>query len=336
MNVSTYVRPLLIIFCVIGVLSLLVVNATGAEKVYKVGITQIATHPALDSIRKGCIQGMADMGLIEGKNVVIDYLTPQGDMSAAKTIADKFIINKKDLIVTITTPSTQSVCAASEATGIPVVFIAVTDPVLAGIVPNWENPCSAGFKITVISDFMPIEPQLDMIKKIVPNAKTLGIVAKFGDEGNTKSVQEMERLAPKYGLKLIRANVSTTADVYSAGLFLAGRADVAWVPMCNTTVSGLEALVAVCEQEKIPLFVPDHDSVNRGGIGAAYYDNFILGREAGKKAARILKGEDPCKIAVSTFPADALKGYALNPQAAKRMGVSIPASLIEEAIITGK
>jgi putative ABC transport system substrate-binding protein len=162
------------------------------------------------------------------------------------------------------------------------------------------------------------------------------MVYKFGDDANTKTVNEMRRLAPKFGLKLVEANVSTSADVQSAGMSLVGRADVAWVPMCNTTISGLEGLVAVCEEHKIPLFVPDHESVDRGGIGALYYDNFTLGRLGGRKAGRILKGEDPCQIAVGTFPPEALKGYYINTKAAERMGVTVPASLLEKAIIKRK
>jgi putative ABC transport system substrate-binding protein len=306
------------------------------EKVFKIGITQIATHPALDSVRKGSIKGLADAGIVKGKNLEIDFLNAQGDMSLTKTIADKFISGKKDLIITITTPSTQAVCVAAKGTNIPIVFIAVTDPVLAGLVPKWESPCSPGLRITGMSDFMPVEPQLKMIKAIVPTAKVLGIVCNFGDDANTKTVNEMRRLAPQFGLKLVEANVSTTADVHSAGMSLVGRADVAWVPMCNTTISGLEALLSVCEQNKLPLFVPDHESVDRGGIGALYYDNFALGRIGGEKAARILKGEDPCKIPVSTFPTSALKGYYINPKAAERMGVKVPKSILDKAIVKGK
>jgi putative ABC transport system substrate-binding protein len=304
-----------------------------AEKVFKIGITQIATHPALDSVREGSIEGLADAGFIQGKNAEFDFLNPQGDMSLAKTIADKFVSTKKDLVITITTPSTQSVCAVAKGTGIPIVFIAVTDPVLAGIVPRWENPCSPGLRITGVSDFMPVDPQLQMIKAIVPEAKVLGIVCNFGDESNTKTVNEMRRLAPEFGLKVIEANVSTSADVHSAGTSLVDRADLIWLPMCNTTVSGLEALVSVCETKRLPLFAPDHDSVDRGAIGALYYDNFVLGTLGGRISARILQGEDPCNIAVETYPAEALKGYYLNPKAAQRMGVTLPQAILDKAIL---
>jgi putative tryptophan/tyrosine transport system substrate-binding protein len=327
-------------FVVIAAALFLVLFQTGtgvcAEKVFQVGITQIAPHPALDSIRNGCIKALEEAGFVEGKNLKVEFINAQGDMSLTKTIADKFVAGKKDVIVTITTPSSQAVSVATKGTGIPVVFIAVTSPVLAGLVPDWEKPCSSGLRITGVSDFMPIKPQLDLIKQIVPNAKVLGIVCNFGDDSNTKSVNEMRRLAPEYGLKMVEANVSTSADIQSAGASLAGRADVAWIPMCNTTVTGLEALVSVAEEKKIPLFVPDHESVDRGGIGALNFDNFLLGKQGGKKVARILKGEDVCKIPVTTWPPEALKGYYVNPKAAERMGVSIPEAILKKSSIVRK
>jgi len=182
------------------------------KKMYKIGVTQIVTHPALDAMREGFIKSMAEAGFVEGENVEYDFLNPEGDMSVAKTIADKFVSEPKDLIVTITTPCTQAVCAAAEGTDIPIVFIAVTDPVLAGIVDTWENPCFPGLHITGVSDYCPVKPQLEIIKEICLEAKVLGAVYNAGDESNLKTVSEMKRLAPDFGLEVIEANVSTTAE----------------------------------------------------------------------------------------------------------------------------
>jgi len=298
------------------------------ERMYKIGVTQIVTHPALDAIREGFIKGMAEEGFVEGVNVEYDFLNPEGDMSVAKTIADKFVFEPKDLIVPITTPCTQAICAAAEGTDIPIVFIAVTDPVLAGIVESWEKPCPSGLHITGASDYVPVKPQLEIIKEICPEAKVLGAVYNAGDESNIKTVNELKRLAPDFGLEVIEANVSTSADVQSAGMSLVGRADVAWSPLCNTTVAGLEGLITVCEEYNIPLFAPDGDSVMRGAIAAIYYSNEELGKIGGYLAARVLKGEDPCNIPVQTFTT--INMY-FNPKAAERMGATIPQSLLDKA-----
>jgi len=202
-------------------------GCTPGKKMYKIGLTQIVSHPALDAIRQGFINGMADAGYVEGQNVEYDFLNPEGDMSVTQTIAQKFVSEKKDVIVPITTPCTQAVCAAAENTGIPIIFIGVTAPMVAGIVDTWENPCFPGLHITGISDYIPVEPQLDIIKEICPNAKVLGIIFNAGDESNTNTVSELKKLAPDYGLEVIEANVSTSADTHSAAMSLVGKADVA-------------------------------------------------------------------------------------------------------------
>lgn len=299
------------------------------EKVYKIGLTQIVTHPALDAIREAFIEVMAEEGFVEGVNVEYDYLCPEGDMSVAKTIADKFVSEPKDLICPLTTPCTQAIAAAAEGSGIPVVFSAVTDPVLAGIVESWDNPCRPGLTITGISDFVPVEPQLEIIKEVCPEAKVLGAVFNAGDESTTRTMNEMRRLAPEFGLQVIEASVSTTADVHSAAMSLVGRADVAWMPMCNTTAAGLEGLISVCEEYDIPLFVPDVDSVKRGAIACIYYSNYELGEMQARKAARVLRGEDPCNIPVTTYTS--LADLTVNPAAAERMGTTIPQSLLDRA-----
>jgi len=304
------------------------------QEVYKIGITQIVTHPALDAIRGGFIKGMADEGFVEGENVEYDFLNPEGDMSTAKTIADKFVSEPKDLIVPITTPCTQACYAAVEGTDIPIVFAAVTDPVLAGLVESWEHPCAAGVHITGVSDYVPVKPQLEIIKEICPDAKVIGLIYNAGDESNLKTVNEMKKLAPEFGLEVIEANVATTADTHSAAMSLVGRADIAWSPMCNTTVAGLEGVLSVCEEHHIPYFPPDPDSVKRGGIASIYYSNEELGEIAGRKAAKVLRGEDPCNIPVTTFETVRI---TLNPAAAERMGVTIPQSLLDKAYeVVGK
>jgi putative ABC transport system substrate-binding protein len=298
------------------------------EHMYKIGVTQIVTHPALDAIRGGFIKGMTEEGFVEGVNVEYDFLNPEGDMSVAKTIADKFATEPKDLIVSITTPCTQACCSAAEGTDIPIIFIAVTDPVQSGIVESWEAPCRPGLHITGVSDYVPVRPQLELIKEICPEAKVLGAVYNAGDESNTKTVNELKSLAPEFGLQVIEANVSTTADVQSAAMSLVGRADVAWSPMCNTTVAGLEGLLTVCEEYNIPYFAPDGDSVERGAVAAIYYTNEELGEIGSHIAAQVLRGEDPCNIPVTTFTTINLY---FNPGAAERMGATIPQSLLDKA-----
>ncbi len=319
-----------LLVAVLSLLTLAAGLAVGQEPV-KIGITQIVTHPSLDEIRAGVVDGLAEAGYVDGKNLEIDYQNPEADMSLVKTIASKFTsAPKKDIIVSITTPSTQAAVSEARGKGIPVVFTAVTDPVMAGIVPSWENPCSQGIKITGISDYIPVRPQVELIKTIAPEAETVGMVYNAGDESNTKTVEEMKAIAGECGLKVVEASVTTSADTNNAARSLVGRADVMWSPMCNTTVSGLEGILAVCEEEDIPYFAPDINSVKRGALASVYYDNHELGEQCAEKVVRILKGKDPCEIPITTYDAKEMI-VAVNLDAAKAMGITIPASVIEKA-----
>jgi len=301
----------------------------GAQKVFKIGMTQIVSHPALNEIRDGFVQGMAEQGFVQGKNVEYEFLNPEGDMTVAKTIADKFVsAPKRDLIAPITTACTQAIVNAATGTGIPIVFVAVTDPIGAGIVPSWDKPCRPGVRITGMSDYVPVRPQLETLKAICPRAKVLGIIYNAGDESNTMTVNEMRKLAPEFGLKLVEANVATTADTYNAANSLVGRADAMWYPMCNTTSAGLEGLISVAEQNKIPVFGPSVPDLKKGVIAAVAYRNTELGKLGAKKAARVLRGADPCTIPVSTHERIDI---CLNPGAAKKMGVTIPQALMDKA-----
>ena len=78
------------------------------EKVYKIGYTQIVSHPALNTVHDAFVEVMANEGFVEGVNVEYDYSIPEGDMTVAKTIADQFVSEKCDLIAPITTVCTRS------------------------------------------------------------------------------------------------------------------------------------------------------------------------------------------------------------------------------------
>jgi len=296
------------------------------EKVYKVGITQIVTHPALDANRQGFIDQMAEEGFIEGENIEYDYSNPEGDMSVAATIAQKFVSEKVDLILSIATPTTQACAQATEGTGIPVVFGAMTDPVAAGVVASWDKP---GGNVTGISDWADVGTQVKLVVDIVPNVKKLGTIYNAGEVNSVVQIDELKKAAPDLGItEIVEATVATSADVLAAAQSLMGRVDAIWVPTDNTVVSAFEAVVKVCEDNQIPLFAADTATVERGAIGTPGIDYYFLGRESGKIAARVLKGEDPANIAIKKCD---MTDLYLNPSAAERMGVTIPDAILKKA-----
>ncbi len=297
------------------------------EEMYKVGITQIATHPDLDSNRRGIIAAMAEEGFKEGENVEFIIRNAEGDMTVAASIADYFVSLKPDLIHAITTPSAQTLVAAAEGTDIPIIFSSVTDPVAAGLVPSWEE---AAPQVTGVSDWFEMPPQVEFILEVLPDIKVLGIAYNPGEVNAAVQAEILKEVAPDFGLTIVEATAATTADVYAAGMSLVGRVDAIWIPTCNTVGGvGIESIIKVGEEHQLPVFGSAVGMIGTGLVGGASVDYYWIGKQAGYMAARILKGESiadipPLKSAVSTV---------VYPAAAERMGITIPQAVIDKADI---
>ncbi|MDD4984791.1 MAG: ABC transporter substrate-binding protein [Dehalococcoidales bacterium] len=295
-------------------------------EMYKIGITQIVTHPALDANRQGFIDQMTEEGFVEGVDVTYDSDTAEGDMSIAASIAQKFVSEKVDLILAIATPTAQASVEAAQGTDIPIVFGSVTDPVAAGLVDGWDSP---GGNVTGISDWADIATQIQLLLDICPECKKLGTVYNAGEVNSKVQIDELKEIAPGLGIEsIVEATVAASADVLAAAQSLVGRVDAIWIPTDNTVVSGFEAVVKACEDNQIPLFAADTATVERGAIGTPGIDYYVLGQECGKIAARILRGEDPADIPVKKVP---MTDLYLNPAAAERLGVTIPQSVLDRA-----
>ena len=282
----------------------------------RIGEYQIVSHPALDNDGKGFKAALAEEGFVEGKNITIDRQNAQGDQANCAIIARKFEDDKVNLIHAISTPCAQASAKVSKT--IPIVFSSVTDPVQTGIIPKMGK---TGTNITGVSDKWPVALQCEMYQKLIPGAKRWGTVYNPGDVNVTFHIKEMKETVEKMGGKLVEAHVSTSAEVMQAAQSLIGRVDAIHITSDNTSVSAFESIVKVCNENKIPLFVGDVDSVPRGAIAAYGLDYFKVGHTAGKKAAMILKGKKPGEV-----EAGLAAGYSLwvSVKNAKMQGLKLP------------
>lgn len=288
-----------------------------------VAITQIVEHPALDAVYQGVKDELSEQGYTEGENLQIMHESAQGNVAIASQIARKFIGESPDVIVAIATPSAQTVAAAAH--DLPVVFSAVTDPVGAKLVSNLEHP---GGNITGVTDMLPIERHIDLLQRIMPDAKRIGTVYNPG-EANAVSLVELleERLAAR-GLELVKAPATKTSEVLGASRSLVGKVDAIYLTTDNTVISAAEAVVSVGERAKIPVFAADTATVSRGAVAALGFDYYDHGRQTGSIVARILEGANPGDIPVETV--DQLNLF-VNPGAAERMGITLSDDLISSA-----
>jgi len=267
--------------------------ATAAEPI-KIGIMQIVDHPALNATRDGVRDVLQEVyGYVPDQDIIYDMQSAQGDVATANTIARKFVSDQVDVIVSIATPTSQAVANATKE--IPIVFSAVTDPVSAGLVKDLNKP---GGNVTGVSDMTPVDRQVEMLKYVFPDAKNLGTVYNAG-EVNSVVTNDLAKVAcEKYGMSLIEATVSTSADVAIATQSLVGKVDAIYVSTDNTVVSALETVIKVCQDKKIPLILADPTTLEKGATMALGFDYYLHGRQTGDMVARILKGEKPSDIPV--------------------------------------
>jgi putative ABC transport system substrate-binding protein len=297
--------------------------ASGQQKVIQIGVLQFASHPALDQSRDGFIDFLTQAGYKDGEKIKLDLQNAQRDMSIARTIAKKFVSDNKDLIFAIATPASQA--AAKETTTLPIVFSAVTDPVKAGLVKSVE---SSGNNVTGVSDLIPVKTQLELLLKIAPNVKKLGIIFNPGED-NARVLVDMTRQAAKeLNLDLKDAPVTNTGEVFAATQSLVGKVDGIYTIQDNTVISALESVIKVANNNKLPVLVPGIPSVERGGLATVGTSFYNLGRIAGDQAVRIIKGSKPSEIPVA-FSKDF--DIYLNQKAADEIGIKFSEDLVKRA-----
>ena len=269
-------------------------------KEFKVGVTVIVSHPALEADQKGFEQALTDAGL----TVKYDIQNAQGEMSNAQTIAQKFEHEKIDLVHAIATPTAQAAVKAIK--NIPIVYSSVTDPVIAGLVKSM-NP--SGTNVTGVSDMTPVFRQIELYHEMMPTAKKWGTIYNAG-EANAVVLNKLAKAAArKLGLEWVEVTIANSSEIYTAAQSLAGRVDAIYISTDNTVVSGLAALVKVANQKKIPVFAADTSSVKGGACAALGFNYFQVGYSAGKKSGHDPEGSkesraDPLRIRRETESLD--------------------------------
>ena len=210
--------------------------APKAEKKFNVGIVQLVEHAALDAANKGFVDGLAKKGFTEGKNITFDRQNAQADQSNLQNIANRFVNNKVDLICAIATPSAQSVANATKE--IPIVGTAITDYKSAKLV---KDPAKPGTNVTGTTDMNPIKEQVELLKKVVPAAKNVGVIYCSSEVNSQIQVEILKKEAAAKGLTIKEATVSTVNDIQQAAHSLIGKVDALYIPTDNIMASALNA-----------------------------------------------------------------------------------------------
>lgn len=291
-------------------------TGTAMETPVDIGIIQLTEHPALDASREGFIAALAEAGYTDGDKINIELQNAQGDQSNLKTISQKFVSDGKDLILAIATPAAQAI--ATETSDIPILLTAVTDPAESDLVESNEAP---NCNVSGTSDLTPVKEQIDLLTKILPDAKKITIMYCSGEQNSLIQADMAEEAAKALGLEVERKTVTSTNDVAQVTQSVIGTCDAVYVPTDNVLASSMPLVTSITNPAGLPVIVGETGMVNGGGLASVAIDYTDLGKLTGKMAAQIIEGAD-----IKTMPIQ----YAENPElvinetAAAELGITIP------------
>ena len=265
-----------------------------AKKTFTIGISQIAEHPALDDARRGFEDGLKELGV----DVEISYQNAQGDIPNSVSIAQKFVKDKVDLIFAIATPSAQSAKQASDGS-IPIIFSAVTDPVIAELVESMEKP---GGNVTGTSDATPMDRQLQLFKDLDSNIKKIGIIFNTSEPNSQIQIDMAKELVKSMDLEIVEVGITTINDIPQAVDSIVKKVDAIYTITDNMVASAINVVAEKAIENKL-ITVGAEDSHMKGGIlitdGISYYE---LGKQSARMAKEILvDGKSPSEIPSETL-----------------------------------
>lgn len=302
-------------------------SENAGEKVYKVGISQFAEHGSLDNCREGFIQGLEEAGFVEGENLEIEEKNAAADQGTAKQISDAFVSDKVDLICGIATPSAQAAYNSAMNTDIPVIYTAVTDPEAAKLADKDGMPVG---EVTGTSDELPIKEQLEMIREVLPEAEKVGILYTTSEVNSVSAIETYEKLAPDYGFTIVTKGVTQTADIALAADEILKETDCLTNLTDNTVVNSLATILDKANEKKIPVFGSEIEQVKLGCVAAEGIDYVELGKQTGRMAAEVLKGEK--QASEMQYETISQPGLYVNTKAAEDLGITLDEAFVESAV----
>ncbi|MDT2602741.1 tryptophan ABC transporter substrate-binding protein [Enterococcus dongliensis] len=293
-------------------------------EVKTVGILQFISHPSLDQIKNGVIEGLKKEGYEDGKNIKVEFLNGQGDQSKLNSMSQQLLEKKSDVLVGIATPAAKALANATNDT--PIIMGAISDPVSAGLVKNLKKPAG---NVTGVNNLTPVDQQIDMAKELFPKAKTVGMIYSSSEENSKSQIERAEKKAAAVGYTVKKYAISSSNEIATITQQACKETDFLYIPQDNTIASAFQTLISESDKAKKPVFVSVDNMVKEGGIATVGQNQFDLGVETGKMAAAVLSGKStPADTPVNVID---YGDMIINEEKAKELGITIPANIKEEA-----
>lgn len=296
------------------------------KKNYKIGVTQIVEHPALDSAREGFVEGLKEAGIED--NVEFVNKNAQGDMGTAQIIAQGFVDEKVDMIYAIATPVAQASFNATKE--IPIMISAVTDPVSAGLAESNEKPNT---NVSGTSDAAPVDLQLKLLTDLGIKPQKVGFIYNTSEKNSEVQLEILKAEVKKLGWEIEPLGVTSVTEIEQGLDVLLDKVDVLYAPTDNMVASSIQLVANKALAKKVPVLGAESKLVEGGALATCGVDYFELGRQTGLMAAKVLAGED-----ISTMPIKTAEnpGITINMATAKALGIEISDELKNNSTIVGE
>lgn len=296
---------------------------TKEDGVLNIGVFQFVAHPALDDMAEGIEEVMSEYAKKQGLDLEIDFQNGQGDMGLVSSIAKEMVNKDPDILFAIATPPVQAL--QQETDEIPIIMTGVTDPVRNELIDDEEKP---GANVTGALEETPPENQIHLIQKVLPEAKTIGMIYSSSEVNSKPQVERARAEAEKQGFKVIEETISSTVDMQLVAQELSSKVDAIYLPTDNIIASSLDTLLDATDKNKIPVFPTAETMVEQGGLAADALSQYEIGVLAAEMAIDILEGADP-----ATYPARGTDDTKLvyNSETMEYLGIELPKEILEEA-----
>ena len=295
----------------------------------KVYVNQIVKHPALENTVSGIIDGLAQNGYQNGDQVEVRVESAQGNAALSSQIASKFVAKNPDVVVGVGTVSAQGFMPYVRKGEANLVFSSVTDPEQSGLVTKRTD---TRYSVSGVSNFVAIEPQLDLFKQIQPRLQKIGVLYNPGEANSLSMLSSLRKACQEKGVTLVPQGANKTADMPQAAMKLASAVDALFITNDNTALAALPSIIAVANKRQIPVYVSDTDAVAQGALAALGPNQYQVGVQTGAMIASVLDGASLNAIPVE-YPAKT--ELFVNVSAAKKLGIALPEAVLSQATIVG-
>ncbi len=325
-------KTLSIILAILMIVSLTACGSKdSSDEKIRIGIMQFGEFDALINAKNGFVDGLKEAGYVDGENITINYLSAAADTANCPSIADTLINDGSDLILAIATPSVSAL--KEKTTTIPVLFTAVTDPVASGIIPDATNP---GGNISGSSDLNPVKEQIDLIKQILPESKTIAVMYCSSESNSAAQYELAKAQIEALGMTCVQKTVADVSEIKSAVESLQGNVDAIYIPTDNTLADAMTTVAAAAIECKIPVVPGEPGMVKNGGLATFGIDYYSLGKQTAAMAVEVLEAEDPLAkveslpVVYQTNKEDC--ETAVNTDTAAALGITVPKEVMDIAV----